>query len=109
MIYFKGLESHGFTSRGATVHLFADAKEDVVPGAEIVGLPDGYEMEAGSDVYTGDFHLGILLSDGTWSWDDAEEASKASLSISKPALNLGKTSDLDVIEPVDDEEDLDEE
>lgn len=77
MIYFQG-------SRGTVVHLFADAKADVVEGATIIGMPETVTIGAGSDIYTGDFHIGIRLSDGSWSWDDDEEASKA-LTMSKPS------------------------
>lgn len=94
MIFFQG-------SRGTVVHLFADAKADVVEGATIIGMPETVTIGAGSDVYTGDFHLGIRLSDGSWSWDDDEEASKASLNLSRPAVSLKQPAlqdDQDLVE-----------
>lgn len=50
--------------------LYADTKAEVVPGVEIVDKPDDSDLEPGSGIYTGDGHSGILLSDGTWSWDE---------------------------------------
>lgn len=99
MIYFHG-------SRGTVVHLFADAKADVVDGATIIGWPEGQKMGAGSDVYTGDFHLGIYLSDGTWSWDDGDDASAASLSLNKPLL--GGTLEKQIVDPEEPIEEIEE-
>lgn len=56
-----------------TAELFADAKSDVGSSMTVVGLPTGCTLDAGSYVYTGDFHVGILLSDDSWAFDDDEE------------------------------------
>ena len=46
----------------------ADTKSEVVPGATFVGLPDGAEIEMGSDVMTAKGEMAFMKSDGTWSW-----------------------------------------
>ena len=49
------------------IQAFADTKEEVVPGAEFVGMPSG-TMQHGSRVVTSDGEIGFLKSDGTWNW-----------------------------------------
>ena len=49
------------------IQAFADTKEEVVPGATFDGMPDG-TMEPGSRVTTAKGEIGLLKSDGTWSW-----------------------------------------
>ena len=51
----------------AEVSLFADTKAEVAT-AEIVGLPDGYEIAMGSSVLTASGELAFMKSDGSWSW-----------------------------------------
>lgn len=55
------------------VALFADEKDDVQPGMDIEGLPDGFVIPWGSYVITGDGELGFYLSDDTWNWPFEEE------------------------------------
>lgn len=109
MIYFRG---HEVYSNGDAVYkLWADAKADVVEGAEIIGFPEGRELVPGSYVLTGDFHIGQYLTNGTWSWDDAEEsnAKSASLKLSSPALDEKKSYEEPIIEELDeDPEEIDE-
>lgn len=50
------------------ISAFADTKSEVVPGATFVGLPDGAEIEMGSDVMTAKGEMAFMKSDGTWSW-----------------------------------------
>lgn len=47
--------------------LFADAKEDVTEGMEVIGMPDG-EMTPGSSVVTAKGEVAFLKTDGSWSW-----------------------------------------
>lgn len=50
------------------ISAFADTKEEVVPGAEFVGMPADGEMQHGSSVITADGDMAFLKSDGTWNW-----------------------------------------
>ena len=50
------------------VSAFADTKEEVVPGAEFIGMPTDGEMQHGSSIVTADGEIGYLKSDGTWNW-----------------------------------------
>ena len=52
----------------ALVTLFSDTKGEVIPGATIEGLPDGYEVAFGSSVLTAEGEMGFMKSDGTWNW-----------------------------------------
>lgn len=52
------------------VSLFADTREEVVPGAKIIGLPEGATIEAGSDVFTSDAQMAFMKSNGQWNWGD---------------------------------------
>lgn len=56
------------TSDYCHISLFAEQQSDVVEGMHIIGLPDDYVLDWGTTCLTGDFHYGVLLSDGTWSW-----------------------------------------
>ena len=51
-----------------TVALFADAKSEVIPGAKIVGFPEGAKIEMGSTCLTAAGDFAFMKSDGTWSW-----------------------------------------
>ncbi len=50
------------------VTLFADTKEEVTDGAEIIGLPTGVSIEMGSSCLTASGELAFMKSDGTWNW-----------------------------------------
>jgi hypothetical protein len=55
----------------ATVTLFADTKEEVVPGATIHGLPklpQQVTIAMGSSVITASGDVAFMKSDGTWNW-----------------------------------------
>lgn len=45
--------------------LYADTKAEVT---DDLTFEDGYSMDAGSVVFTGDFNFGIMTSSGSWSW-----------------------------------------
>ena len=47
---------------------FADTKEEVVKDAEVVGIPTGCVLGAGSEVTVSDGSKGYLKSDGNWNW-----------------------------------------
>ena len=55
-------------TKTADVSLFSDAKAEVLPSAEIEGLPAGYTIAAGSSVLTASGELAFMKSDGTWNW-----------------------------------------
>ena len=50
------------------VKLFADTKEEVVDGADIIGLPANATLEMGSSVVTANADVAFRKSDGTWNW-----------------------------------------
>ena len=50
------------------VKLFADTKDEVTEGAEIVGFPADATIEMGSVVVTADADVAFMKSDGTWNW-----------------------------------------
>ena len=52
----------------ATTSLFADAKSDVTAQMTVVGLPEGYTLDAGCDVMTAKGEVAFMKSDGTWNW-----------------------------------------
>lgn len=52
----------------ADVFLWSDTKDEVVPGAEIEGLPEGIKIAPFSKCMTKSKELGIMGSDGEWSW-----------------------------------------
>jgi hypothetical protein len=62
-------ESYSVNADGSVkASLFADTKAEVVPGAEIMGLPQGVRMSLGSDVMTAAGEMAFRKSDGTWNW-----------------------------------------
>ena len=56
------------TTKTADVSLFSDTKAEVLPNAEIEGLPAGYAIDAGSSVLTASGELAFMKSDGQWNW-----------------------------------------
>ena len=52
----------------ADVALFSDTKSEVTPTAEIVGLPSGYTISAGSSIMTASGELAFMKSDNSWNW-----------------------------------------
>ena len=56
------------TDKTAQASLFADTKGEVTSSAEIVGLPEGYTLAAGSSVLTASGELAFVKSDGTFNW-----------------------------------------
>ena len=56
-------------NKTAQVILKADTKSEVTSSAEIIGLPEGYELAPFSTCFTAEKDLGVLKSDGTWNWD----------------------------------------
>ena len=70
MIKVVTIENTDANSNSYKVSLFADTREEVVPGAEIVGMPEGATIEMGSDVFTSDSQMAFMKSDGQWNWGD---------------------------------------
>lgn len=48
--------------------IYADGKSEVVPNADVNGLGKIELLAAGSTCVTADFEVGLLKSDGSWSW-----------------------------------------
>ena len=63
-----GVVSMNSTTKKAVVNLFADAKEDVTSGMEVIGMMDGYDIDVESSVLTAKGELAFMKSDGTWNW-----------------------------------------
>lgn len=61
-------ESFDHAKKKLTASLFADQKSDITSDMKVEGLPDGYELDFGSDVFTADGEIAYLKSDGTWNW-----------------------------------------
>lgn len=55
-------------TKTADVSLFSDTKAEILPDAEIKGLPAGYTIAQGSSVLTASGELAFMKSDGQWSW-----------------------------------------
>ena len=68
MIKCMAMESTDSNANSYKVKLFADTKDEVVDGAEIVGFPQGATFEIGSTVVTADADVAFRKSDGTWNW-----------------------------------------
>jgi hypothetical protein len=51
----------------AVVELYADTKQDIVPGMVIQDFPPDYSIEIGSVIVTGNFEIAIMTSEG-WHW-----------------------------------------
>lgn len=68
MIKCKKMENTDSNENSFTVSLFADTKEEVVPGAEIVGFPANATMEIGSTCMTAEGNFAFMKSDGIWNW-----------------------------------------
>lgn len=67
MIVAKEVKENIFTKK-AQCTVYADTKEEVVPGALIKNLPEGYEIEEGSALYTAGLEVAIMQSNGEWKW-----------------------------------------
>lgn len=50
------------------VELFADTKSEVVPGATIIGLPEGAVLDIGSSVMATNGDIAFMQSNGDWKW-----------------------------------------
>lgn len=68
MIKCQAMENTDTNENSFKVKLFADTKDEVAEGAEIVGFPAGATIEMGSVVVTADADIAFMKSDGTWNW-----------------------------------------
>lgn len=68
MIKVQSISNTDGNEHTATVSLFADTKEEVIPGATIIGLPQGVTLEMGSSVMTASGEVAFMKSDGNWNW-----------------------------------------
>lgn len=67
MIVVKEIKENIFTKK-AQCTIYADTKAEVVPGAPIKNMPEGYEIEEGSTLYTASLEVAIMQSNGEWKW-----------------------------------------
>lgn len=63
----KVLESNLVNDKEYLCTLYADTKTEV-SGTSLVDFVSGAKLSPGSTVITGGWDVGILKSDGTWSW-----------------------------------------
>lgn len=68
MIKVVLMENTDTNENSYRVKLFADTKEEVVPGAEIVGFPEDATMEMGSSIVTASADVAFMKSNGEWNW-----------------------------------------
>lgn len=68
MIKVMSLENTDADRNSYLIKAFADTKEEVVPGATYVGLPEGATIEMGSTMTTAKLEIAKMKSDGTWNW-----------------------------------------
>lgn len=68
MVKTNGKVDYEPTTMKAKASLFADTKEEVVDGMEVIGLQDGYTLAAGSSCLTADKDFAFLDSEGEWHW-----------------------------------------
>lgn len=68
MIKVQSLENTDANENSYKVKLFADTKQEVTSGAEIIGLPQGATIEMGSTVVTADADVAFMKSNGEWNW-----------------------------------------
>lgn len=64
----KGIVSVDSAEKKVVANLFADTKEEVTDGMEVVGMIKGYDLDTESTVITAKGELAFLKSDGTWNW-----------------------------------------
>jgi hypothetical protein len=67
MIKVTDIKNTDSKSNSFLISAFADTKGEVATG-EFVGLPEGAEIEMGSDVMTASGEMAFMKSDGTWNW-----------------------------------------
>ena len=67
MIKVTDLKNTDEKSNTFLISAFADTKAEVATGT-FIGLPEGAEIEMGSDIMTADGEMAFMKSDGTWNW-----------------------------------------
>ena len=68
MIKVTSMSNTDSNENSYKVTLFADTKDEVVDGAEIIGFPADATIEMGSCVVTANAEVAFRKSDGTWNW-----------------------------------------
>ena len=68
MIKVTSMSNTDSNENSYKVTLFADTKNEVVDGAEIIGFPSDATIEMGSCVVTANAEVAFRKSDGTWNW-----------------------------------------
>lgn len=67
MIKVTEMKNTDTNSTSYLISAFADTKEEVA-GGTFIGLPEGAEIEMGSNIITAAGEFAFMQSDGTWSW-----------------------------------------
>lgn len=67
MIVVKEVKRN-YETKKAEISAFADTKEEVDAGGEFVGMPEGFDIEVGSDLMTASGELAFMKSNGEWNW-----------------------------------------
>ena len=68
MIKVTELNNTDANSNTYLISAFADTKAEIIPGAKFIGLPEGAEIEMGSDIMTASGEMAFMKSDGKWNW-----------------------------------------
>ena len=68
MVKVTAISNMDYNNNKAVVSLMADAKSDITPDMEVVGLPTDFEIDFGSSVLTTAGELAFMKSDGVWNW-----------------------------------------
>lgn len=67
-VRLDGAAQYNHVNKTAIANLSADTKEEITSSMKVIGLLEGYTLEAGSSVFTASKELGILQSNGSWVW-----------------------------------------
>ena len=105
--------------KNVVAELCADAKTDITDDMRVIGMPSSYNLQFGSYVCTKTGNVGILGSDGEWSWVGEEEDSTRSVvtlaksapvverqQIEEPTEEVNREEPEEIEEPIEDEDDM---
>lgn len=107
----KIIKIRALAGNKALMDLIADNKAEVVNDAQIVGLEKNGVIDFGSTVLTTDGHYAIRNSSGEWVWQDEEEetaqTSSVSPSVSPQTFSFGRNvlnNSIDIEDPSETDE-----
>ena len=64
-VRLDGPAQYNHVTKTAVANLSADTKEEINSNMKVIGLLDGYTLEAGSSAFTASKDFGILQSNGS--------------------------------------------